>query len=77
MPTYTFENTDNGNRENITMRISKLSDYKKNNPHMKQILGTFGISDPIRMGLRKPDDGFRDRLKDIKKAHKGSTINTW
>ena len=77
MPTYTFEDIENGNVENLTMTISELDDYKKDNPNMKQVLGSFGISDPIRMGLRKPDEGFRDRLKDIKRSHKGSTINTW
>jgi hypothetical protein len=27
------------------------------------------------MGMRKPDDGFRDRLKEIKSSHAGSTMN--
>tara|TARA_Y100000004_G_scaffold125812_1_gene141546 strand:- start:1283 stop:1534 length:252 start_codon:yes stop_codon:yes gene_type:complete len=36
-----------------------------------------GMADAARIGMKKPDAGFRDRLKEIKKAHRGSNINTW
>jgi hypothetical protein len=35
------------------------------------------IGDPHRLGLKKPDAGFRDVLKNIKSHHKRSNINTW
>ena len=33
--------------------------------------------DPWHFAGKKPDEGFKDRLKEIKKSHRGSTINTW
>jgi hypothetical protein len=33
--------------------------------------------DPWRFTGKKPDAAFRDRLKEIKKSHRGSTIDTW
>ena len=33
--------------------------------------------DPWHFAGKKPDDGFKDRLKEIKKSHRGSNINTW
>jgi hypothetical protein len=43
------------------------------------------LGDSVRLGLRKPDDAFRDVLKNVKKHHPGSIkkdgvankINTW
>lgn len=64
------------------MSISEREEYLKANPHVnQQIVSAPSLGDPVRLGLRKPDSGFRDRLKEIKKAHsKGftkSTINTF
>ena len=39
-----------------------------------------GVADPVRLGLRKPDDAFRDHLKEIKRKHKSTilgNINTF
>lgn len=49
---------------------------------MVQMLnGSPAIGDSIRLGLRKPDSAFRDRLKEIKKHHSrgltDSTVNTF
>lgn len=35
-----------------------------------------GIGDPVKLGIRKPDKNFNDKLNAIKKAHIGSTIQT-
>jgi hypothetical protein len=36
------------------------------------------IADPTRLGVKKPDAGFRDVLKRIKRASgKRNTVNTW
>ena len=39
------------------------------------MLAAPAFGDTIKMGMRKPDDGFRDRLKEIKSSHAGSTMN--
>ena len=82
MPTYKFLNPLNNNEEfELFMSISEMEEYLKTNPHIQPLMnGAPAIGDSIRLGLRKPDSAFRDRLKEIKKAHsKGltrSTVNT-
>jgi hypothetical protein len=76
MPVYEFKNLQTGEIVEHTMRISELDEFKKNNPHLERhITGTPGLSDPVRLGLLKPSDGFRDLLKSMKKTSRGSTIN--
>ncbi|NDB83828.1 MAG: hypothetical protein EB127_14055 [Alphaproteobacteria bacterium] len=81
MPTYSFRNKQTGEEFDEIMSISKLDQYKTDNPDLEQLLGTPPIGDPIRLGMKKPDDTFRDILKQIKKNSDGkrirSTINTW
>lgn len=76
MPTYLFKNNDTEEEFEIVMRISELDEYKKNNPHLQQLVnGSPGLSDPARLGLVKPAQGFRDLLKHMKSKHRRSTIN--
>ena len=35
-----------------------------------------GMGDPVRLGLMKPSDGFRDVLRNIHKRTPGSQLNT-
>ena len=77
MANYTFLNKSTNEEFDISMPISELDDYKKNNPHLEQMLTSMRLGDPTRLGLRKPDSGFRDVLKKVKRAHRGSTVNTW
>lgn len=82
MPTYTFLNTNSGETFTTIMSIAEREEYLKANPHIQQqLISAPALGDSIRLGLKKPDNGFRDRLKEIKKQHsKGitrSTINTF
>lgn len=83
MPRYTFYNSLNDQYSEETMSYTDMKSFVKTNPHMKHILQPPKFADPSRMDATrgKPDDAFRDRLKDIKSAHSGglskSTINTW
>lgn len=78
MANYTFINTETNREEDLSMPISELDEFKARNPHMQQIIKTApAIADPTRLGVKKPDSGFRDVLKKVKKAHRGSTVNTW
>ena len=82
MPTYLFLNTDTNQEFVEFMTISEMEEYLASNPHIQPLMnGAPSIGDSIRLGLRKPDNAFRDRLREIKKAHsKGlskSTINTF
>ena len=79
MPTYRFLNNENGEEFEEFMTISALDDYLKNNPHLTQLINGAPMIHSGR-GMKKPDNGFRDLLKDMKKKHSGgiskSTINT-
>jgi len=78
MANYTFFDTKTNKEFDIDMPISELDFYKKNNLHLEQIIKTApAIADPTRLGIKKPDSGFRDVLKKAKSAYRGSTINTW
>ena len=78
MANYTFLNTKTEEEFDISMPISELDTYKAENPHLQQLIKTApSIADPSRLGLRKPDGGFRDVLKRVKRANRGSKINTW
>ena len=82
MPSYTFLNTTTGETFNEIMSISERENFLAQNPHVQQqIVSAPSLGDSIRMGLKKPDDGFRDRLREIKKAHSRgftkSTVNTF
>lgn len=82
MPSYTFKNLNTGEEFTTVMSMSEREEYLKNNPHMQQVIHSApALGDSIRMGLKKPDDGFRDRLREIKKAHSRgftkATVNTF
>ena len=78
MATYTFYDTKTEEYFDISMPMSELDTYAENNKHLNQIPSMTAIADPTRLGLRKPDSGFRDVLKRVKKASgRGNTINTF
>ena len=80
MPTYRFLNTQNNEEFEEFMSISALEGYLRDNPHFTQLVSGAPMIASGR-GMGKPDNGFRDLLKDMKKKHsKGitrSTINTF
>jgi hypothetical protein len=78
MANYTFYNKKTKKESVISMPMSELDLFKVTNPHLEQQVTVPNIADPTRLGLYKPDSGFRDVLKRIKKASgKRSTINTF
>lgn len=78
MPNYTFKNTNTNETFDVSMRIAELDQYKLDNPHLSQlIVRAPAIGDAHRLGRLKPDDGFRDVLRNVKHHHKKDNINTW
>lgn len=79
MPTYRFVN-EKGEEFEEFMSISALDNYLKENPNLTQLVNGAPMISSGR-GMGKPDQGFRDLLKDMKKKHSGgftrSTINTF
>ena len=79
MPTYKFLNNDTGEDYEEFMSISALDSYLEENNVTQLVNGAPMIHSGRGMG--KPDAGFRDLLKNIKKGNqKGirrSTVNTF
>jgi|TARA_X000001388_G_C2131341_1_gene85144 hypothetical protein len=76
MPTYTFKNKETGEVKDHFMSLSKRESFIENNPNLEQIV-TSGvpIGDPVRMGLKTTDDGFKEVLSKIhENAGYGSTL---
>jgi hypothetical protein len=65
MPTYTFRNKETGEMHDELMRMSQREIYLSENPHLEQIIGSPAIGDPVRLGVRTIDDGFREVLSKI------------
>ena len=80
MPTYKFRNNETNEEYEDFMSISSMVEYLEKNPHITQLVNGAPLIHSGR-GMGKPDQGFRDLLKDIKKTHsKGiskSTINNF
>lgn len=77
MPTYLFKDKNTNEEFELFLRISELDPYKEANPHLEQLVnGAPMLACPIRLGVTRPDDDFKNRLKEIKGSHRGSTIQT-
>ena len=75
MPVYTFKNKETGEEFDSAMRIAELDEYLAANPHLDTVIRA---TPAIRGMSIKPDNGFRDVLKRIKKASgKSNTIETF
>jgi hypothetical protein len=78
MPVYAFKNKDTEEIEEHTLRISEYDKFKEDNPHLERYIdGSPGMSDPVRLGLVKPSEGFREVLRNIQKGSPRSKINTF
>jgi hypothetical protein len=79
MPTYLFYDKEEDKTWEEFMSISEADVFLKANPNIERLInGAPAICDPTRVGVRsKPDEGFRDILRNVKSKHRGSQINTF
>jgi hypothetical protein len=78
MPIYSMRNIETLEEFELNIKYSDLEEYLKLNPHIQQIFTKFpGFGDPVRLGIRKPDDNFRDVLRNVRHHHKKDSINTF
>ena len=79
MPTYSLKNNLTGEKYEEFMNYSELQKLLKDNPHIIQLPSSPSIVSGV--SGKKPDNGFRDLLKDMKRKHSRgitrSTINTF
>lgn len=75
MPTYQFKNKETEEQFELVLKISQLDEFKADHPHLEQVISSQTV---VRSRDMKPDSGFRDVLKSIKKASgRGANINTF
>jgi len=80
MPTYSFKNLEDGSEYDLTLSMAEREAYlEENKDKVIQILKKSpSLGDPVLLGLKKPDGGFRDVLREIKKHHpRGGGVNTF
>ena len=76
MPLYEFRNTDTGEVFEKLMSMSSREEYLKENPNIEaHISGAPAMIDPVRLGVRKTDQGFREVLQRIHEKTPGSQLN--
>ena len=75
MPQYYVRNKKTGRYVRVVdMTISEMVEYEKDlPPHLEIAAGAPGIG--YSFHRMKPNDGWKDRLKEMKRAHPGNTIN--
>ena len=78
MPTYTFYDTTTRKEWTEMLTIAEMEKLLADRPHIQWVpAGAPPILDSVRLGIKRPDSGFRDILKQIKKKNPGSTVNTF
>jgi|LakMenE01Jun11ns_1017448.scaffolds.fasta_scaffold9842512_2 hypothetical protein len=75
MPTYTFKNKETGEVFEKFMGIAARDEYLKENPNLEPMIsGAPTLGDPVRLGIRKVPDGFKEVLNKIHERMPGSTL---
>lgn len=80
MPNYSFRNIVDNTEFNLSMSMSEKDKYLEENKDtiIQIITKAPGFGDSVSLGIKKPDQGFRDVLREIKKAHpRGGGVNTF
>jgi hypothetical protein len=75
MPLYDFKNKDTGEVFEKFMSIAAKEEYIKDNPNIESMLGMNPLIDPVRLGIHKADNGFKEVLQRIHEKTPGSTLN--
>lgn len=75
MPLYDFKNKETGEVFEKFMSISAKEEYLKENPNIEPVIsGLPSLIDPVRLGVRKPDQGFKEVLQRIHEKTPGSQL---
>lgn len=74
MPTYSIKDKATQKIDRMFMSISEMEKYIATHPNKSLVLSCPAIVSGVS-GLRKPDEGFRDILRNIKSKHRKSTID--
>jgi hypothetical protein len=75
MPTYDFKDTTTGEVFTRIMKIADREQYLQDNPHIETVLTSPNFIDPVRLGVRKVDNGFKEVLQRVHEKTPGSALN--
>jgi hypothetical protein len=75
MPTYVFRNKETGEVFEQVMKIAELDSFRDSNPHLETIIHAPAFCDPVRVGARKMDTGFKEVLQRIHEKTPGSQLD--
>lgn len=75
MPTYTFRNTKTDEVFDKLMSWNDRQTYLEQNPDLEVVMGSPAMGDPVRLGIRRNDDGFREVLSKIGAANYKSNLS--
>jgi hypothetical protein len=76
MPLYEFKDKETGEVVEKFMSLSSREEFLKENPNMETVIsGGAAFIDPVRMGIRRPDQGFKEVLQRIHSKTAGSQLN--
>lgn len=76
MPTYQFRNKTTGEVFDKLMSWNDRQVYLEENPDLEVIMGSPAMGDSVRLGIRRPDDGFREVLSKISSANYKSNLSS-
>jgi hypothetical protein len=80
MPTYSFRDKNTEEVFDKFMKMSEKDQYLSDNPQFESVITAAGVGRELTSKM-KPDQGFRDVLREIKKKTNKvwtpSTINTF
>lgn len=78
MPTYDFRNKETGEVIEKIMKISEREEWLAANPQYETVISRApSLGDSHRLGMKKPDAGFREVLAKVKEAHPLGNVNTY
>ena len=75
MPTYTFRNTETEEVFDKIMSWNSREEYLKENLNLEVIIGAPAMGDSVRLGIKKPDQGFNEVLSKIHAANYRSNLS--
>jgi hypothetical protein len=74
MPTYTFRDKDTEEIFDKIMSWDSRQKFLEENPNLEVIMGAPAMGDPVRLGVRRNDDGFKEVLSKISAANYKSNL---
>lgn len=75
MPIYEFRDINTEEIFEKQMSYSEKELYLQDNPHIVSHFSKFpGLGDPVRLGITRPDNGWKEVLQKINERTPGSTL---